>query len=236
VCSSDLAVKGFREGLVREMASFIDAGIVHEAERPLTREELSGDIFSVFGSEPVSGRDRFRGRVPGAGVHFSDIRLKRNAADGGPEMQTGLYFHAVMDKKFAMPLLVFPSTVEVSRSDFESKLRSAGEAVGTGLLRLDDPALGRQILIPSGGEDFMLGMLSSPAFAKLEALRKQAGGSLCLSCVGDVMRVAVLSPGGRSGDPGMFDEFDFAKCREFCRAAKLCLEMTQGMAERKEAL
>lgn len=229
------AVKEFRENLVSKMAEFIDPGIVHEAERPLPKEELEGDLLSTLGGTPAGGTDLFRGRAAGAAVHFSDIRLKRGAdADGKPQMLTGLYFYAVMEKKFAMPLLVFPSSVEVSRSGIETKLRAAGEAVGTGLLRLDDPAMGRQMLVPSGGEEFVLGMLASPAFAKLEALRRERGGSLCLSCRGDTLRIALLTESERMDLPGMFDEFDFAHCREFCRVAKLCLELAQGMAERKD--
>lgn len=229
------AVKEFREGLVREIALFIDAGLVHEAERPLPKEELAGDLFAPLGGAAVSGTDMFRGRVPGASVRFSDIRLRRAAgADGKPELLTGLYFCATTERKFALPLLVFPSTADVSRSGVEASLRASGETVGAGLLRLDDAPMGRQILVPSGGEEFVLRMLSSPAFANLEALRRQSGGMLCLSCVGNTLRLAVLSKSGRTDVPGMFDEFDFAHCREFCRTAKLCMEMTRGIAERND--
>lgn len=230
------AVKEFRETLVGKMAEFIDPAIVHESGKTLPKEELEGSLLNIVGGVPLSGTDQFRGRIPGAAVHFSDLRMKREKAgtDGKDKMLTGLYFYAVMERKFAMPLLVFPSSVDVSRGGFEEKLRADGDDIGAGLLRLDDPAFGRQILVPSGGEEFALNLLSSPAFARLEALRRRDDASLYLSCRGDCLRVVLLSSCERLDLPGVFDGFDFGHCREFCRDAGMCLDLARSVADRDD--
>ena len=230
------AVKEFRETLVGKMAEFIDPAVVHESGKTLPKEELEGSLLATIGGRPLSGTDQFRGRIPGAAVHFSDLRMKREKSgpDGKDEMLTGLYFYAVMKRKFAMPIMVFPSSVEVSRSGLEAKLRADGDNVGAGLLRLDDPAFGRQILVPSGGEDFVLKLLSAPEFARLEAMRRRDDASLYLSCRGDCLRVALLSSSERLDLPGLFDGFDFGHCREFCRDARMCMNLAISVAERND--
>ncbi len=139
-----------------------------------------------------------------------------------------------MERKFAMPLMILPSSAEISRSAFEAKFRAEGDNVGTGLLRLDDPSLGRQILVPSGGEEFVLRLLSSPAFARMEEIRRREGAEFHLSCQGDCLRIAVLSRGEGMDMPGALEGFDFGHCREFCRDARMCLDLALGMAGRND--
>jgi hypothetical protein len=227
------AVREFRESLIGKMAEYIDASIVHDPGKTIPEEELQGELLATLGGRALPGTDQFRGRVPGAAAHFSDLRLKRKGADGKDEMLTGLYFYATMDRSFALPIMVFPSTEEVIRSGLETKLRASGETMVTGLLRLDDPVLRRQILVPSGGEEFVLGLAGSPAYARLEELRK-SGANLSLSCRGDNLRVAILSKSGRMDLPGMFEEFDLALCRDFCAMARLCLDFAQSLSERPD--
>ncbi len=230
------AVSAFRASLLDRMAEFIDPGVVREAGKTLPPGELESPLLAAIGGEAFPGADCFLCRVPGATARFADLRVARKNAEpgGGDEMLTGLYFYAVMERKFAMPLMVCPSSVEISRSGFEEKFRAGGDNVGTGLLRLDDPSLGRQILVPSGGEEFVLNLLSSPAFARLEEMRRDNGAELALSLQGDSLRVAMLSRSKRMDLPGAFEGFDFGHCREFCRDARLCLDLTLGIAGRND--
>ena len=228
-------VNEFRSPLLDKMAEFIDSATVREAGSPLPEEELQSPLLAAVGGAAFPGTDQFFCRLPGAAARFADLRLKRKTgADGKDETLTGLYFHAVMERKFALPLMVLPSSAEISRSAFEEKFRAGGDNVGAGLLRLDDPSLGRQILVPSGGEDFVLRLLSSPAFARLEDIRKREGAEFFLSCRGNCLRVVVLARGKRLEVPGAFDGFDFGRCREFCRDARACLDLALGMAGRND--
>ncbi len=226
----------FHKSLLDKLAEFIDPAIILEPGKTLSDEELGGSILATIRGKSFPGADRFRCRIPGATAHFSYLRMRKG--NSGPnengEMLKGLYFHAVMEWKFAMPIMILPSSVEFDIGGFETEFRAGGDTVGAALLQLDDPLLGRRIIVPAGGEALVLRLLSASAFTKLEALRRRDGVGFYLSCQGDCLRVALLSPARRVDSPGELDGFDFERWREFCRDARLCLDLTLGMTKRND--
>lgn len=230
------AVNKFRASLLDKFAEFIDPAIFLTTGKKLPNRELEGGIVAAIGGKPLSGTTQFHYRMRGVTAHFSDLRIiKGNSkSDGSCKMLAGLYFYAVMERKFATPILVIPSSAEIDESEFKAKLYADGDAVGPGLLKFDDPSRGRRILVPSGGEGFISNLLSSPAFTRLESLRRHAGSALYLSCRGDGLRVALLSSSKLMELPGELDGFDFGHSREFCCAARLCLDLACNMAERND--
>jgi hypothetical protein len=63
---------------------------------------------------------------------------------------------------------------------------------------------------------------------------RKGGALLALSCTGNSLHAVLLSPAGKPDAPGVFDEFDFRRCREFCDGARLCIDLAREISERKD--
>ncbi len=228
------SVNEFQASVLSKLGDFIAFGTVHEAGKTLPSEELEGILLSSLGGTPFSGINQFHCRISDATAHFSTLRVKRKGigAKKKAEMLTGLYFYSVMAQKFAVPIMVFPSSPDPSESGFETRFRAAVDIAATCLLRVDNPPLGRQFLVPCGGEEFILNLLSSPAFMQLEDSCRRGGAELYVSCQSNCLRVALLSPCTQMDSSAVLDEFDFEHCREFCRDVRLCLDLAFDMSQR----
>ncbi len=222
-------VDEFRGTVFDKLAAFIDPATVHETGKTLPIHELERDLLSAAVCSLLSGTEQFHTQIPGAAAHFSPLQAQRGSSGtgGNSGTLTGLYFYAIMEREFPVPVIVLPSSVKTGGDEAATQFLA-----GTGVIRFDDPSCGRQVVVPAGGEEFVLKLLSSPAFSQLEELGVFDGVEVYLSCRGNCLRVALLSRGGQAGLP---DGFDFGHSQEFCRHARLCLDLAIDIAARNDS-
>ncbi len=225
------AVKKFRAELIGHIAEFIDPGLVHERNRPIPAGEMEESLLFGRLAKPEGGPDHFRGRAGEAAVEFSDLQVR--AVSG--EMKSslgGLYFVARYPRRFTMPLLSFPSTLEVSRSELEAAMRSHGYPLAEGMVRLDDPANNRQVLVPSGQEQRLRQLIPGSVIDDLNRLRCRQGVETLLSAFDNRLHIVMLSANKQPDSPGMFEGFDFGNCKLFCHNARLAMRIAGEAASR----
>lgn len=224
------AVKVFRFDLIERLAEFIHPGLVHEQDNPISVEDMERSLLFRQLARPKSGTDRFRARVGDANVELSDLRVCPDTDKSAPCL-SGVFFSARFTRRFAMPIVSLPTSVEVSRSDMESELRRQGYDLKEGLVRFEDPADGRQVLLPSGQERNVSRFLPSRVVDALDRLRQQHGVEVLLSAFGNRLYIAMLSAVDRTDLPGVFEGFDFSNCRLFCGNARLAMEIARDMGK-----
>ena len=215
------AVKEFRETLVTRIAAFIDPALVHENKHPLSDGEIDSGLLFVDQGEAVPGQDRFRGRAGAATVDICDIQLQpgKNSVTGLP-LLTGLFFRARFERPFRSFAMILPAHTAASLSTLESK-------AGAGpLVRLDEPDNGWQFVAASADPSFIGDILDPAINARLRELRGR-NIRLHLSLRGDTLYAAMLTASDRKELPGVFEGFDFGNCRDFCRDARLCMDIAR---------
>lgn len=235
-------VTDFRETLITRMAEFIDPSLVRQNSKEFGAAAPADSLLFTTLGEPVSGRDRFLGHSGAASVEFRDIHIPREkdqkaAPSGDGENKpglTGIFMKAVYPNAFREPLFVFPKDVEASRSALEQGLKEKWADPKGGLVRIDDTRTLRQILKPADTPGLGDPLLSTPAAAKLDALRKEWGSELYMGCFGNDLYVALLSRTKRMDLPGAFEGFDFGNCREFCHAASTAMELARELGDRAD--
>lgn len=223
------AVKEFRETLVARMAEFIDPGLVHETKRPFSQGELESSLLFPMLGKPFAGQDRFRGRADAAGVDIGDLQVQPEG-DGGTAPLAGLFFIARFPREFRSFAMLLPNGVAVSLSGVEAALGG----VPGGLVRVDDAAGGRQAVAPSASPESAGALLSPAVLGKLQGLRARNGAELYLSCRGNALYAAILARSGDKLTQGVFEGFDFAGLKEFCRDAAVCMDMARDMGKRDD--
>lgn len=223
------AVKAFRTELIDRIAEFIDPGLVHEQNRPIPVAEMEASMLFRHLATPESGPDRFRGRAGDAAVEFTDLQVRIDPSKKVPVL-SGLYLSARYPRRFAMPILSFPTSLDVSRSDVEAEVQSRGYPLAEGMVRLEDPANDRQVLLPSGQEQSLVHFIPPSVVDALERLRQQHGVEVLISALGDRLHIAMLSANERMDLPGVFEGFDFGNCRLFCHNARLAMEIARDVA------
>ena len=222
----------FRESLVKRMAEFIDAGLVHESDRGIADKELRDSLFFAPSWRLTSGRDHFRGRAGVASVDFAELRAVSPGEGGGGPL-AGMIFIARFPRNFRSFALVLPASAPASVSGVEDALRERAVAAGT-LVRLDDPEADRQLLAPSGEQAFAESLLSPDARRRLSRLRGDRGVGLYLSCIGGTLYAALLSEHKGAEQAGVFEGFDIERCREFCRDAGFCMDLAREIGGRSD--
>ncbi|MCD8138196.1 MAG: hypothetical protein LUE17_00180 [Planctomycetaceae bacterium] len=222
------AVKTFRRELIGRIAEFIDPGLVHEELSPISDADLQNSLLFRHLAKPKAGPDRFRGRAGEAAVEFSDLQVKTDA-DPKVHSLSGIYLDATFPRRFAFPVLFFPTTLEVSRSGFEKDLRARGYPLAEGLVRLEDPSTNRQVLIPSGKEQELCRIIPAGVVDALANLRQQQGVEVLIAAFGNKLHLAMLSANERMDLPGAFEGFDFGNCRLFCHNARLGMQMARDV-------
>lgn len=227
------AVKAFRTELIDRIAEFIDPGLVHEQNRPIPVEDMEASMLFRHLAKPESGPDRFRGRAGTAAVEFTDLQV-RTAADKKVPVLSGLYLSARYPRRFAMPILSLPTSLEISRSEAEAEMRGHGYPLAEGMIRFEDPSDERQVLMPSGQEQNLGRFIPRGVIDAMDRLRQQQGVEVLLSAFDERLHVAMLSANERMDLPGVFEGFDFGNCRLFCHNARLAMEIARDVAAQPE--
>lgn len=224
-------VKEFRATLIARMTEFIDPGLAHDARSPIPAGELEASLLFENVGAAVAGTDRFRGRSGAAVVELRDMHVPtpKSGGEKSNSLLTGVFMKATYEKSFREPLFVFPMTTEISRGGLEQELAKKGVAIKEGLVRVEDTSSGRQVVKPSEAEEWGRGFLPRGIGEELEALRRESGAELYLSCWDHTLYAALLSRNERIELPGAFDNFDFGNCREFCRKATLAMALAREL-------
>lgn len=139
-------VKEFRKTLVGRMAEFIDPGLVHESGRPFTESEFASSLLFPAQGKAISCKDHFRGRAGAAAVDIGDIVVKREENGKAPAL-IGLFFTTRYADNFRTFVMILPANAPASLSGFEESLKGGGDAGS--LVRLENPADDRQVVVPS---------------------------------------------------------------------------------------
>lgn len=225
------AEKEFRDTLIGRIGYFIDPGLSHRAGRPFAAAELNQGLVLDDLIDPASGPDRFEGRAGTAAAAFADIAAgpDKNAGSGPP--RAGLYFTAVFPRRFAFPLLALPASASPDLPGIGRRLNPDG-AGADGLAGVEEPAEGRRIFLPARAADRASGLLSGVIGARLRELREKRGFETRLSCLDGTLRIAMLAPRREPGAANLWERFDMEEIRDFCRCARLCLDVARSLDAR----
>lgn len=227
-------VRDFRESLVRCMAEHIDPELVHDPNRRLPGQDIERSLlFEAFGS-PAPGNELFHGRAGETQVELADLRVECADDQEGRAVWRGLFFKAVFERRFRTFMLSLPEDVAVSLGNLGGKLRDAGE-LGGELVRLDSNDGLRHTVVESAWQGLVGRSVESAAWKEVTGGLRERGVRTLVSFRGKVLSIAMVSrKEGAESSAKIFDDFDFGGCREFCRDARLCLNLALQAAANRE--
>ncbi|MCD7896080.1 MAG: DUF3137 domain-containing protein [Planctomycetaceae bacterium] len=223
----------FRTTLVSRMAEYIDPVLVFEGNRKLPAAALADSLLFPKGLTAKPGNDYFRGRIEDTPIELGTVQATTGEKSAATT-RNGVVLLASLPKRFKEPLVIVPMGEKVSRSALEEDLERDGIAVADGLIRLEDAATASQILLPSGDKETGARILSPDTLRRLLAAEKEKDVDFYLSCKGDRLAVALLSPEKRLDFPNLFEGFNFADCQEFCHDAKLMIAVCREIVTRTD--
>ncbi|MCC8179489.1 MAG: hypothetical protein LIP23_01045, partial [Planctomycetes bacterium] len=210
------AVSAFRAVVIDRLAEFIDPGLVHEAGRTMPTGEFNESL--LFGSDKVKApnAEYFRGGLAnGARYEFCEIVVKR----GGRNYE-GVFLSAKMPHDERGLFLLLPGDAEASLSGIAETMKKTGVNLDGELVRYGGVERGWQLVLPSASAD------SEPPpelISALEETRRKCGVDIFMSRYGSRIYLATANPRDGAQFTGYLQNFDFDRCLEFCRDARLCL-------------
>ncbi|MCC8167488.1 MAG: DUF3137 domain-containing protein [Planctomycetes bacterium] len=222
----------FRTTLVSRMAEYIDPILVYEANRKVAASAVQDSLVFPKTVTAKPGNDYFRGRIEDSPIELGTIQAA--PTEKGGTTRNGVILLASLPKRFKEPLVIVPMGEKVSRSALEEDLEKDGIAVADGLVRLEDAATSSQILLPSADKETGARILSPETLRRLLLAEKEKDVDFYLSCKGDRLAVALLSPEKRLDFPNLFEGFNFADCQEFCHDAKLVIAVCREIVTRTD--
>ena len=224
------AVKIFTDTVMGGLGEHIDPGIVHTSGRRISSAEMRESL--LVGEEPAisSSGEHFRGRSGAATFEFCDTGFEARAPGAKDATRfSGLFFAAVLDKRFAAPLLSFPAHFPASLSAIADSLRAAGIPFGE-LVRTETDGL-RQTISNADISDPLAASFPPSILDRICSEDTFQSASMSFSCLGNRFYAIASAPREVANRSGAIGGFDFGNSRNFCRWAALCLDMVDALSE-----
>lgn len=227
-------VAEFKASMFGRMAEFIHPNMIYERGQGIPGAEMTASLLFEGLGIPVASPDRFRGGLGSARVEFAPVRVERPEGNGGTRVLSGIYYSVSYGGTFKSPLIVLPILAPASLSRIQRDLTARGLAKPGDLIRIEDIPEKRQAVVYAADEDEAWRVLTPDLKIRLAVLRNRRGVELHLSCLGNRLALALLGPEADEERRGSFDDFDFVNFREFCRDARVCLELTGELERERE--